>query len=254
MKMETEDTIDLLHLAQVLWKNVIAIVLAGLIFGAAAFAGTKMFITPLYDARALLYVNNSNLSLGGSKVSISTAEISAAKSLVDTYTVILKTRMTLEEVIEQSGVHYTYEQLSKMVSAASVNGTEVFYIDVTSPDPAEAELLANTIALVLPDKIASIVDGSSVRIVDYAVVPAHKSSPNTMKNTVLGAMLGAILACGLFILLDLTDEQIHDTDYLAKTYGDIPVLAVIPDLLTKKKSSYYYYQQEDNSKTKESKG
>ena len=252
-EMEREETIDLLHLAQVLWKNAIAIILAALIFGAAAFVGTKLFVTPLYNSRALLYVNNSNLSLGGSKVSISTAEISAAKSLVDTYTVILKTRMTLDEVIAQSGVNYTYEQLSKMISAASVNGTEVFYVDVTSPDPAEAELLANTIALVIPDKIASIVDGSSVRIVDYAVRPAHQTSPNATKNAVLGALLGAVLVCGLVIVMDLMDEQIHDTDYLTKTYGDIPVLAVIPDLLTKNKSSYNYYRNEEPDNKKEAK-
>lgn len=244
MKMETEDTIDLLHLAKVLWKHAIAIVLAGLIFGAAAFIGTKVFVTPMYDARALMYVNSTNLSLGGSKVSISTAEISAAKSLVDTYSVILKTRMTLEDVIEQSGVSYTYEQLVKMITAGSVNGTEVFYINVKSADPAEAELLANTIALVLPDKIASIVDGSSVRIVDYAVKPAVKSSPNTAKNAVLGALLGVVLSCGLIIVMDLMDDQIHDVDYLNNTYSDIPVLAVIPDLLSKNKSSYYYYRRE----------
>ena len=241
MKTETEDTIDLLHLAQVLWKNAIAIILAGLIFGAAGFVGTKLFITPMYNSRALMYVNNSNLSLGGSKVSISTAEISAAKSLVDTYTVILKTRMTLDEVIAQSGVDYTYEELEKMITAASVNGTEVFYIDVESPDPGEAELLANTIALVLPDKIASIVDGSSVRIVDYAIRPAKQSSPNTAKNAVLAALLGIVLTCGMIVVADLMDEQIHDTDYLTQTYSDIPVLAVVPDLLAKNKSSYYSY-------------
>lgn len=240
--MET-DTIDLLHLAQVLWKNVIALILAGLIFGAAAFVGTKLFVTPMYDSRALMYVNSTNLSLAGSKVSISTAELSAAKSLVDTYTVILTTRMTLEDVIEQAGVNYTYEQLKSMISAGSVNGTEIFYINVKSPDPAEAEHLANTIALVLPDKIASVVDGSSVRIVDYAVQPATQSSPNCKKNAVLGAMLGVMLAAAIIIIADLMDEQIHDTDYLAKTYSDIPVLAVIPDLLSKNKSSYYYQQE-----------
>ena len=239
---EAEDTIDLLRLAQVLWKNVIAIILVGLIFGTAAFVGTKALVTPLYDSRALLYVNSSNLSLAGSKVSISTAELSAAKSLVDTYTVILKTRMTLEEVIERSGVNYTYEQLSGMVSAASVNGTEIFYINVTSPDPAEAELLANTIALVLPEKISSIVDGSSVRIVDYAVQAAHRSSPSYSRNAVIGAMLGMLLVAAIVIIADLMDEQIHDTDYLTKTYGDVPLLAVIPDLLAKGNASYYYYQ------------
>lgn len=245
------DTIDLLHLAQVLWKNVIAIILAGLIFGAAAFIGTKVFVTPLYDSQALMYVNSTNLSLAGSKVSISTAELSAAKSLVDTYTVILNTRMTLEEVIAQSGVNYTYEQLRKMISAGSVNGTEIFYIDVTSPDPAEAELLANTIALVLPDKIASVVDGSSVRIVDYAVQAAAQSSPNCSKNAMIGAVLGVMLAAAVIVIADLMDDQIHDTDYLTKTYSDIPVLAVIPDLLSRNKTSYYYYQESSRGSGKE---
>lgn len=237
-----EMEIDLLHLLQVLWRNAVAILLAGLIFGAAAFVGTKAFITPLYDSKAYLYVNSTNLSLGGTKVSISASELSAAKSLVDTYVVILQTRTTLEEVITRSGVNYTYEQLKKMVSAASVNGTEIFYVNVTSSSPAEAELLANTIALVLPDKISAIVDGSSVRIVDYAVEPVKQTSPNSKKNAVIGALLGMMLVAGIVIVADLMDDKIHDTDYLTKTY-DLPVLATIPDLLEKQSSSYYYYKE-----------
>lgn len=51
-----------------------------------------------------------------------------------------------------------------MVQAEAVNSTEVFSIDVTSPDPQEAELIANAIADILPDRIADIVEGSSVKI------------------------------------------------------------------------------------------
>lgn len=246
MKEMTNDEveIDLLHLAGVLWHNVVAIVLAALIFGGVAFGATKAFVTPLYNSRALMYVNSTNISLGGSKVSISASELTAAKSLVDTYIVILNTRMTLEEVIERAEVSYTYDQLKKMITAASVNGTEIFYIDVTSPDPAEAELLANTIAQVLPDKISSVVDGSSVRIVDYAVRPSVRKSPSYSKNGMIGAVLGAMLVCAIVIIADLMDEQIHDTDYITKTY-DVPVLANIPDLMAKQSSSYYYYQSAD---------
>lgn len=244
MENNEEVEIDLLHLLQVLWQKAIVIILAGLIFGAAAFAGTKAFVTPLYDSRAYLYVNSTNLSLGGSKVSISASELTAAKSLVDTYVVILKTRTTLEDVIARSGVNYTYEELVEMISAASVNGTEIFYVDITSPDPAEAEMLANTIALVLPEKISAIVDGSSVRIVDYAVQPVKRSSPSYTKNAVIGAVLGVLLVSAIVIVNDLMDEQIHDTDYLTKTYN-LPVLAVIPDLLAKQDSSNYYYRQSD---------
>ena len=250
MNNNTEEMeIDLLRLLQALWRKAWAIVLVAAIFGSCFLAGTAMFIKPLYKANALMYVNSNNISLGGTKVSISQSELTAAQTLVDTYIVILNTRMTLEEVIEQSGVSYTYEELTKggMIKASAVNGTEVFSIEVTSKDPREAELLANTIARVLPEKIASIVEGSSARIVDYAVVPAKKASPSLTKNALIGAILGGMLMCGIVVVQELLDEQIHDSDYLIQTYN-IPVLAVIPDLLSSKSNNEYYQSAEQRAK------
>lgn len=242
--MEKKDDymeIDLLRLFGALWRKAWAIVLAAVIFGGCALAYTVFMVQPLYKSRTLLYVNNSAISVGDAKLSISQGELTAAQSLVDTYSVILKTRTTLEEVIQQAGLNYTYEELVKMISAASVNSTEIFYIEVTSPSPTEAELIANTIGRVLPGKIASIVDGSSVRIVDTAVVPAHKSSPSLTKNTAMGILLGVVLMCGIIVIAELRDTLIHDPDYLLQTY-DIPVLAVVPDLMAADKRGGYYKQ------------
>ena len=180
-------------------------------------------------------------------MSISQGELTAAQSLIKTYAVILSTRTTLNDVIEQSGVSYTYEQLKGMISAQSVNSTEVFSITVTSPNPREAELLANTIVRILPEKIAAIVEGSSARIVDYAVAPAGKASPNLSKNALTGAMVGFVLACGIVVIMELMDDQIHDPDYLIQTY-DIPVLAVIPDLLSASSTNDYYQSAEQRMK------
>lgn len=240
-----EMEIDLLELLRALWKKAWAIILTTVIFATGTLVGTVFFVTPLYQAQALMYVN-STLSVG-SKVSISMAELNAAQSLIDTYAVILKTRTTLNDVIEKTGVGYTYEELSEMISAESVNGTEIFSITVTSPSPQEAEQLANAMAEILPDKISSIVEGSSVRIVDYAVTPAHRASPSLTKNTVIGAMLGFVLMCGVVVVQFLMDDKIHDSDYLTKTYN-IPVLAVIPDLLTSRNENEYYRRSEQQAK------
>ncbi|MGN1027939.1 MAG: YveK family protein [Faecousia sp.] len=244
---DDEMEIDLLKLARALWRRAWAIMLAAVIFGGAALTYTAIFVTPLYKAEALMYVNSSNISVGGAKVSISQGELTAAQSLIKTYAVILTTRTTLNDVIEQSGVSYTYEELKEMISAQSVNSTEVFSITVTSPSPREAELLANTIARILPEKISAIVEGSSARIVDYAVEPAKKASPSLSKNALIGAMLGFVLACGIVVIMELTDEQIHDSDYLIQTY-DIPVLAVIPDLLSATSTNDYYQSAEQRMK------
>ena len=239
MNNETgELEIDLLRMAQVLWKKAVGIVIAGVLAAAAALGYTAFFVTPLYKAEALMYVNSNNISVGSTKVSISQAELSAAQTLVDTYIVILNTRATLSEVIAQTKVNYTYEQLKKMISAQSVNSTEVFSITVTSPDPKEAEVLANAIAQILPQKIASIVEGSSARIVDYAVEPSEKASPSLRGNMLLGFVIGVIGACAVVVIRELMDDLIHDSDYLIQTY-DIPVLAVIPDLLSSQSANAY---------------
>ena len=141
-------------------------------------------------------------------------------------------------------------QLSGMIEAGAVNSTEVFSISVTSASPEEAEKIANTIAELLPNRIADIVEGSSVRIVDYAVVPSKKTSPSLSKNTMLGAMLGFVLSCGVFTVLYLLDDVVHNEDYVRVTF-DLPLLAVVPDLTEKNSKSNYYYYRDDSKGGKE---
>ena len=108
----------------------------------------------------------------------------------------------------------------------------------------EAELIANTIAKLLPDRIAEIVDGSSVRIVDYAIVPAHRSSPSFVKNTALGVLMGLFLSAAVVTVKYIVNEQTNDVitsaDDLKALYPDIPVLALIPDMRLSEKKGYYY--------------
>ena len=237
-----EIEIDLLQLFRAIWRNALIIILVALILGGIAFGGTYMFISPKYEATAMLYVNNSSISLGSTSVSISSGELTAAQTLVSTYIVILKSRTTLGEVIEESGVPYTVETLEKMIDASAVSGTGIFKVTVESKSPTEAELIANTIASILPDRISDIVEGSSVRIVDYAIVPAHRSSPSYAKNTAIGALLGIVLVCGIICLKEIFTAQedviIHSADDLTELYPDIPVLAVIPDMRTSGKKGY----------------
>ena len=58
---DDEMEIDLLKLAKALWRRAWAIMLAAVIFGGAALTYTAIFVTPLYKAEALMYVNSSNI-------------------------------------------------------------------------------------------------------------------------------------------------------------------------------------------------
>ena len=260
MENEEYDTIDLLELARAIWKNSLAIALVAVLFGSAAFGVTAFVIEPKYQATAALYVNNSSFSLGSTSFSISTSELSASSSLVSVYIYILESRTTMEDVIKQADLAYTPEELGKMVSAKGINSTGAFEVTVTSTNPAEAELIANTIAKILPDRISEIVDGSSVRIVDYAIIPSHRSSPSMVKNTAMGILAGGFLAAAWvvvqFLLNDKSKMMIQSADDLRAAYPDMMVLAMIPDMRVSDKkngyySNYYYSSDADSKKKKE---
>ena len=232
--------IDILKLLKALWHKAWAIVLSAVVCGGLGFSCARFVVTPLYEASTLMYVNNSSFSVGSTSFSISASELTAAQSLVDTYLVILNTRTTLNDVIEEADLPYTYEKLKKMISAEAVNSTEIFEIVVTSPDPYEAEKIANTIGKVLPDKISGIVDRSSVRIVDYAVIPSKKASPSIALYTAVGILLGLLVSCVVVALRDMFDDLIRTEDDLTQKF-DLPLLAVIPDLSGTNTRSYGGY-------------
>jgi capsular polysaccharide biosynthesis protein len=212
-----------------LWKKLWIIVAFAIAGGIIALLGTYFFVTPLYTSTALMYVNNSEVNIGSTKIDLS--DLTASQNLVNTYEVILQSRTTLETVIEQSGVDYSYKQLEGMITTSTVNDTEVFSVSVTSSDPQEAELIANTIVKVLPKRIDEIVEGSAVKIVDYAIVPDSRTSPDYSKNTLIGMLLFAVVCCAVIIIREVLDTTIHSEDYLIKQYADIPVLSIVPDIL-----------------------
>nr|AHF24708.1 lipopolysaccharide biosynthesis protein [uncultured bacterium Contig783] len=234
------DEIDLLKLGKALLKRWWLLLITMILGGAIAFSYAYFAITPLYQSSALMYVNNNSLDIGSTRVNISNGDLTAANNLIDTYAVILKSRSTLEEVIRVGGLPYSYSQLNAMISADSVGNTAVFKVTTTNRDPEMAAHITNTILEVLPDRIAEIVEGSSVEIVDFAVPAGSPSSPNYKKITAIGAMIGFVLSAAFVTLRFLLDTTIRSEEYLLETYKDIPVLGVIPDLASDTAGGYYY--------------
>ncbi len=232
--------IDLQRLMGALISKSWLIGISALVCAAMVFLGTFFFVTPQYQSTAKFYVNNSSLSNFSDAVSsITTGDISASRGLVKTYIVILKTRETLNDVIDYSGVQRTYGQLKSMITAESVDSTEIFQVVVTSPDPQEAEKIANGIAYILPNRIKDIVDGTSAKVVEAAVVPSSPSSPNYVKNTMIGFLAGLLLMAAVVIMRALMDITIRTEDDISQSCK-YPVLAAVPDMEAHSKGGYGY--------------
>lgn len=247
--------IDSIALIRALWKNILLIALVAILVGSMFFGVTAFLVEPTYQATASMYVNNSSFSVGATSFSVTSSDLSASNSLVSVYLYILKSRTTLEEVIQTAELPYTPDQLKNMISTSNVSKTGAFEVTVTSTNPAEVELIANSIAKILPERIAEIVDGTSVRIVDYAIIPSERSGPSILRNTALGILIGGILSAVVvvvnYLLNDTSRIMIQSADDLRAMYPELMVLATIPDMrLSEKKNGYYstYYAPEESRK------
>jgi len=232
--------IDLQRLFGALLQRMWMIIIASLLGALISFGITYYLITPEYESKAMFYVNNGSLSVGSASINLSSSDLSVSKSLVESYIVILNTRETLEDVADYAGVNIEYKDLKDMISASAVNSTEIFQVVVTSTDPAEAEDIADAISYILPKRISSIVEGTSAEIVDHAVLPSQPSSPNVMKNTALGLILGFVLCAGAICLYEIFNIMIRSEEDVEACCSH-PVLAVVPDMHGPSKGGYYRY-------------
>ena len=235
-----EVEIDLGRIFRAVMDHAWMVMIATVLCSAIAFVGTLFLITPRYVASAKFYVNNSSLSVGDASFSISSGDLSTSRNLVDSYIVILNTRETLNDVIDYAGVNRTYGSLKGMISAGAVNKTEIFEVSVTSPDPAEAEQIANAIAYILPKRIGTIIDGTSAKVVESAVIPSAPSSPSYVKNTVLGFVVGFMLSVGIIVLREIFDITVRSEEDLEQSCK-YPILATVPDMAAPSKGGSHYY-------------
>lgn len=235
--------IDLLKLAKVLLSRIWIILLITILFAGLAFGYTKFFVSPKYEAISKLYVFNTSEKVGGQ---VSSSDISTSKILVNTYIVILESDSVLGQVCDvikeyqgKSGYEflgdneYTPERIRKMLSASSINNTESFEVVITATDPYEAKFINDAILYFLPEEIIRVVKAGAVEIIDKASIATEPCSPSISKNTVLGALLGFVISCGIIVVSSLMDTRIHSEDDVTENFKDIPIIGVIPSFHSK---------------------
>lgn len=236
--------IDIKQIGKAIWRKLWLVALGSIVCAVLALVYTIYMITPLYKSSAMFYVNNGKLSVGNVSVGLSSSDIAASKSLVDTYIVILKSRACLADVMDYAELDYSYAQLKGMISANAVSSTEVFEVVVTNPDAKEAEKIANAIAYILPKRISDIVEGTTAKIVDYAVVAASPSSPSRSTNTMLGFIVGFLLTVAGVVLREFFDTTIRTEEDVTQNCK-YPILATVPEMTASFKGGYYYYAHGD---------
>ena len=220
-RAQEEMEIDLLELFQAmihkLWLILLLLVLgAGLAFGA-----TKLLITPMYTASSEIYILTKTTTV------TSLADIQMGAQITSDFAVLAKSRPVVENVIKELHLDYTYEEVVGMISTENPSDTRILRINVQNADAELAKEMANTFAEETAERVAYIMTTDKPKVVEEAVTPEHPSSPSVGKNTVLGGLLGMVLAMAVITVLYLMNDTIQTEEDVRK-YLDLHTLAVVP--------------------------
>ena len=80
-------------------------------------------------------------------------------------------------------------------------------------------IMAMTYVQVAREFIAAKMDMDMPTIFEEPQLPTRPYSPSTMKNTVLGFLLGLLLMCGIVVVQFLADDRVRNADKLEKQLG-----------------------------------
>jgi capsular exopolysaccharide synthesis family protein len=148
------------------------------------------------------------------------------QQLVMTYSEMAQQPVVLAEVRERLGIPQGADELAAMISVDPVRDTQLFQISATGRSPLMVADLADTTAQVFIEQQARYLPAgqdSSLRVAQPAQIPSDPVGPRPLRNAILAAIIGLLIAGGIVALLEYLDDTI-------KTPQDMEAAAALATL------------------------
>jgi capsular polysaccharide biosynthesis protein len=220
-----EETISLKELFQTLRKRLNLIIVIALLAVIVSGVISYFFITPIYQASTQILVNNQT----DTEQSIYTQnEIQTNIQLINTYNVIMKSPVVLDQVVREMDLDMSASALNQKIALQSENNSQVVTISVEDKDPQAAADIANKTAEVFREKVKEIMNYDNVTILAEAAVAENQSpiKPQPLLNIAIALVVGLMAGVGLAFLLEYLDNTVKTEQDIEKRL-DLPVLGVI---------------------------
>ena len=218
--VQEEQTIDIQALLLELWSKAWIILIFGVIAAFVGFAYSVFWATPMYRASTSIYVlqNTDNLS---------TSEFTIGNQLANDYVVLIRSRSVCEAVANNLGLDVSPTALASAISVSQMDNTRTVVISAVSSDPVMAQKLANEVRESASKFLISVMNLPGINTVDEAVLPTAPYTPNTKRNTLIGFILGFILAAGVISVRFILDDTVKTEDDVKRRLG-LSVLGMVP--------------------------
>lgn len=223
------EELDLKELFFMFWNKKLEIILITLMFVAVGIGYSYFFVKPEYTSTTSLVLAQSSSSGQTGDGAISATDLTMNSKLVSTYSELIKRKAILGQVCENLNIpDSNIQELRGKIKVNSAKNTEIIEISVTNKDPNKAAAIANEIAKVFGEKIVEIYNISNVYLLDRAEANAVPSNINHMKDVVIFAFIGLVIAAVYVLIANMLDNTIK-TEQDVEATTELLVLSSIPN-------------------------
>lgn len=223
------EELDLKELFFMFWNKKLEIILITLMFVAVGIGYSYFFVKPEYTSTTSLVLAQSSSSGQTGDGAISATDLTMNSKLVSTYSELIKRKAILGQVCENLNIpDSNIQELRGKIKVNSAKNTEIIEISVTNKDPNKAAAIANEIAKVFGEKIVEIYNINNVYLLDRAEANAVPSNINHMKDVVIFAFIGLVIAAVYVLIANMLDNTIK-TEQDVEATTELLVLSSIPN-------------------------
>lgn len=232
------EEIDISQLLNYYKSKIIYIVFAMAIAFCLSSIYVNKFRVPEYTSSTTILLNQAN-----SNTAISSTDVNLNKSLVTTYSEIIRSKRVLRQTIEELNLDKSFSKLYSQIAVSSVNDTSIIRISVTDENAELAAAIANNIAGVFTKEIVDIYKIENISIIDTAEESETPSSASITKIVGIATIAGAFVAVAAIFLIFYFDTTIKNEEDIEKATG-LPVIGLVPISREKVKASQHrkYYK------------
>lgn len=213
-----EQEFSLSDLFKMIRKHWLAIVITTVIGIAAAFVLSFFVLTPKYQASVDILVNRKQDNQVN-QLSDQQADV----QMINTYKDIITKSVVLNPVREKMAAEDHYKislaALENNVAVTNEQNSQVFTVSITDNNAAYATKMANMVATTFKQRVKKILSINNVTIISDAQKPKSPVSPNKKRNLLIGAVLGLVIGVALAFIMEITDHNVKDTDFLTNEMG-----------------------------------
>lgn len=209
------------------WAIIAVFVVAG---GGGSYA-IGLMTPPTYESTSTLAFSVTRVSTAADLANGSIY----AQDQMQTYAQLTTSSAVLQPVIDELSLDMNVQELAEAIVVTNPPKTLVLQIKVSSLSADRSADLANAVARSLAEAVGGTsatpaeISSPSIEatLVDTAMPPRHQSSPNKLKQGLLGALGGLVVGCAVVLVLALLDTKIRDGEDLWRV-ADLPLLGSVP--------------------------